>query len=301
MSRHTTGSLTVAALAASWGIIGIIVREVDAPPMAIVFFRVALAGLVVAAVLLLRRRRDLFRLRNRSQLALGVLLALHWSVYFAAIKETSVASAVLITYAAPIFMAILAAALLREHVPPVSLASLGISIGGIALITLSGGGGEEAVRPLGVALAVVAAVTYALLIVLTKKYLAEIDPITVVFWESVVATLVLLPGALIPDYSLDGTDVAYLVVLGVVLTGVSGILYLGALRFIPATTAGILAYVEPVSAALLAALLLGEELTTGIVIGGALIVAAGIAVVLRAPDPLAGAVEQPVPAGPRPT
>ena len=299
MSRHAAGSLTIAALAVSWGVIGILVRELDEmSAMAIVFFRVALAALAVAAVLLVTGRRDLFRLTTRAQLGLGLLLAFHWSVYFAAIQETSVASAVLITYAAPIFMAVLAAAMLREHVPPVSIAALAVSLGGIALITLTGGDGGEAVRPLGVGLAVVAAISYAVLIVLTKRYLARVDPVSVVVWECAVAAVVLSPAALLGDYSLDAVDAGYLVLLGVLLTGLSGVLYVGALRWIPATTAGILAYLEPVSAALLAAALLGEEITPAIVIGGALIVAAGVAVVLRAPDHLTGPVEQPLPAGP---
>ena len=44
MSRPTTGSLLIAGCATTWGIVGIIVREVDAPAMTIVFFRVALAA-----------------------------------------------------------------------------------------------------------------------------------------------------------------------------------------------------------------------------------------------------------------
>jgi drug/metabolite transporter (DMT)-like permease len=299
MPRHTAGSLTIAGCALSWGFISIIVRELDMPALAIVFYRDALTVGAIAAVLVVLRRRELFRLPTPAVLWLGVLLAAHWGLFFTAIKETSVASAVLITYAAPIFMALLAPILIREHVPAVSIGALAVSLAGIALITLSGGSGDEAVEPLGVVLAVLAAITYAFLIVLLKKYAANVDPVTVVLYEAIVASVVLSPAALLGDYSLGAREVGYLLLLGVLLTGLAGIVYVGALRWVPATTAGILAYMEPLSAAVLAAVLLGQALTAGIVAGGALIVAAGVAVVLRAPEPVAAALEEPVPAGGR--
>jgi drug/metabolite transporter (DMT)-like permease len=293
MSRHSLGSLIIAACALSWGTIGIVVRELDMPAMAIVFFRVLLSASAVAAVLLLAGRRDLLRFPGRAVAALGVLLALHWSLYFASIQETSVASAVLITYAGPIFMALIAPALIREHVPAVSIVALAVSAVGIALISLSGGDGGEAVRPLGVALALGAALSMALLIVLLKKYAAGSHPATVALHLDLSAAVVLLPAALAGDYELGTSDALYLLLLGSVLTGAVGVAYVAALRWVAATTAGILAYMEPVSAAVLAALLLGESLTVAIALGGALIVAAGAAVVLRAPEPIAVSAEQP--------
>ena len=90
MSRHTLGSLLIAGCALTWGFVGIIVREVELPALTIVFFRVALSSAAVALILLAVGRRDLLRRPPREVVALGVLLAIHWSLYFAAIKETSV-------------------------------------------------------------------------------------------------------------------------------------------------------------------------------------------------------------------
>jgi drug/metabolite transporter (DMT)-like permease len=292
--RHTLGSLLIAACALTWGFIGIVVREVEMPAMTIVFFRVALAAASVALILVVVGRRDLLRAPPRGVIVLGVLLAVHWSLYFAAIKETSVASAVLITYAAPIFMALLAPVLIREHVPAVSVVALGVSMVGITLISLSGGSGGEEVRVAGVALAVLAAITYAFLIVLLKRWGSEVHPMTVIVWQEGTASVVLVPSLFLASYDgVAGGDVGYLLLLGIVLTGVTGVVYVGALKWVPATTAGILAYMEPVSAAVLAALVLGEALTPAVIAGGLAIVAAGVAVALRTPDP-GGAVEEPV-------
>jgi drug/metabolite transporter (DMT)-like permease len=265
--------------------VGIIVREVDAPAMTIVFARVALAAAFLLVALPLVGRRELLRRPPWPVLVFGVLLAIHWSLYFEAIKETSVASAVLVTYSAPIFVSLMAPFLLGERVPPASVVALIVSVAGIALITLAGSGGGAEVRPLGIGLAVLAAITYALLLVLTKRYAADVEPVTLVCWEAIVAALVLAPAALLGGVVPSGVDVVYLVVLGVVLTGGVNIVFVGALRWVPATTAGILAYMEPVSGAILAAVLLGEELTAPVIIGGLAIVAAGVAVVRDAVEP----------------
>jgi drug/metabolite transporter (DMT)-like permease len=298
MSRHTAGSLLVASCALSWGVIGVIVRELPMPALTIVAFRVLLSALSVIAILVALRRWELFRPPPWPVFALGILLAGHWGLYFAAIKQTSIASAVLITYAGPILIAMLAPLLIGERVPAVSIGALGVSAAGIALISLSGGTGQAAVRPVGVALAVGAAISMAVLIVLLKRFSADVDPMTTVIYLDGTATALLWPALVFPHYHLSGGDFGYLLLLGVVLTGWTGVFYVLALRWVPATTVGILSYIEPVSAAVLASLLLGQRLTTAVIAGGAAIVAAGVAVVVMTPDPTPASPEEPVPAGP---
>jgi drug/metabolite transporter, DME family len=298
MSRHTAGSLAIAGVALSWGFISLIVRELEElPEQVVVFYRVGLSAAAIAAVLVLIRRTELMRMPPRPVLSLGVLLALHWVLFFAAINETSVASAVLVTYTAPVFMAMLSPVILAERLTRVTIGALAVSLAGTALIALASGEGGGEVTAHGVALALAAAVTMAFLIVLLKRFGAGTDPVTVVFYESLVATLVLLPFGIFESYDVSASDAAYLAILGVVLSGVVGVIYVAALRNVAATTAGILAYMEPVSAALLAALLLDEALTAGVIVGGIAIVAAGVVLVLRAPEPSPVAIEEPVAVG----
>jgi drug/metabolite transporter (DMT)-like permease len=294
VSRHTLGSLLVAACALTWGAIGIIVRELDLPPLVIVFFRVAIAGCAVTAGLLLARRGDLLRGLRPGLLVLGALLALHWGLYFAAIKQTSVASAVLVTYAGPIFMAGLAALVLGERITRTVVVALAVSVGGIVAITLSGGSGSGEVRAAGVALALGAAVTYAFLIVALKRQTAGTHPVTIVVFQMLGASLCLLPAALLADWHAGATEWGYLALLGIGLTACTGVVYVAAIRWVPVTTAGMLSYMEPVSAAVLAAVLLGEPLTAGVVAGGMVLVGAGVAVALQGGE-IAPPVEEPVP------
>ncbi|MEA2308487.1 MAG: hypothetical protein QOG41_982 [Thermoleophilaceae bacterium] len=301
MSTRSIGSAAIAACAAAWGGIGVVVRELDMPPLAIAFYQ-ELQGVAVAAVVALVWRPAALRPPRPAVVALGVVLALHFACLYGAIGETSVASAVLVTYSAPIMIAMLAPALLREHISRVTVVALGVSAAGVAVISFAGSDGGGAVHAAGIALALGAAVTYALFIVLLKRWTADVNPLTVVMWQAAAAALVLSPAAVAGGYSLGARELGYLALLGVAITGVTGVIYVLALRHVPATTAGILGYLEPLSAVVLAAAFLGENPTAWVIVGGAAIVAAGVIVVLEDPrteaEPVApvGATRTPMPA-----
>ena len=280
MSRRLLASAAIAACAASWGGIGIVVRELDMPTLAIAFFQ-ELQGALVAAAIALAVSRAALRPPRPAVIALGLVLAAHFACLFGAVRETSVASAILVTYSAPIMIAMLAPAVLGERVSRVAVGALGVSAAGVAAIALAGGEGGGAVRPAGVGLALLAAVTYAIFVVLLKRFTAEVSPLTVQMWQAGAAALALSPGALAGGYSLGGRELAYLALLGVLITGLTGVVYVFALRFVPATTAGILGYLEPLSAVVLAAAILDERVGAWTLIGGAAIVAAGVVAVVE--------------------
>jgi drug/metabolite transporter (DMT)-like permease len=106
----------------------------------------------------------------------------------------------------------------------------------------------------------------------------------------------LAPFALAADWGPARADWWWLVVLGVVMTGVLGAAFFALLNHLPAATFSVLTYLEPVSAVLVAWAFLDEVPTITMVVGGALVVAAGIMVVPRAAEPLV-APERSVPGG----
>lgn len=279
MSRRTTGSLAIAVCAAGWGAIGIVVREVHMPVLAVAFFQEALSSLVAVAAALVWRPAAL-RPPRPAVVALGVVLAAHFAALFGAVRSTSVASAVLVTYSAPIMIALIAPALLRERVSRASVVALAVSAAGVAGIALAGGHGGG-VHAAGVGLALLAAATYALFVVLLKRVTVDADPLGVVAWQAGAAALVLSPAALAGGYSIGAREAAFLALLGFVLTGLTGVVYVVAIRAVRATTAGILGYLEPLSAVVLSAIVLGERPSAWVAVGGAAIVAAGFVVVLE--------------------
>lgn len=278
-------NLSVAALAASWGLIGVVVKHVQLGATALVFYRVALAAAAIAAGCALARRLDLLRVpAARARLALvGAGLAAHWFLFFETIKLSSVAVALVLVYTAPLFLALLAPLALPERFSAVALAALVPGGAGLALVAFVGEGGGSA-RPLAVAVGLGAALTYALLVIGTKQLTLSLHPLAIAFWNYTTASLVLAPflatGRVVPRAG----EAGYLLLLGVVFTAASGFVYISLLRRVTAQAVGILAFLEPVSAALLAWLLLGESLSAGVVAGGVLVLAAGALVVLYEPS-----------------
>ena len=116
-------NLALAALAASWGFIAVLVAAVDLGAEALAFWRLALAAATLALVALATRRLD--RLApgagSARSRALGVVQGAHWLLFFEAVKHGSVALAVLTFYAAPLFIAVAAPFVLGERTSRVVL------------------------------------------------------------------------------------------------------------------------------------------------------------------------------------
>jgi drug/metabolite transporter (DMT)-like permease len=108
----------------------------------------------------------------------------------------------------------------------------------------------------------------------------------VVFAQSAfTAAVMLVPGLLAvgaAHYTFTGSDVLMAALLGLVTTAFSFSLFMHGLRYVRVQHASIIAYAEPVSAPLYALVFLGQVPSAWTVAGGALIVAAGVLVVLYA-------------------
>lgn len=292
-------NLAVATLAASWGLIAVIVRKVDLDAQVLVFYRLAFAALTLGVVALALRRLPLLRLdRHRGRVALiGVTLAAHWFLYFATIKLSSVAAAVLMAYLAPLAIALLAPLVLPEPRSRVAVVALVPAAAGVALVAL---GGEEggAVRPLALATGLLTAATYAALVLMTKRIAAEVPVLALSFWNYAVAAVAISPLLLSAERIVPtASELPSVLALGVVFTALSGYLYISFLRHVTAQAIGVLAYIEPVSAALMAWAFLDEALTWQVLTGGALVIAAGATVVFLEPSDAAAPEAAPVTPG----
>ena len=281
-----SAGLGIAAISAAWGTVGIIVKEVDLPAVAIVQARTAIAVPTLAVALLLGRRwlpGVAFHRRSLLRAALGgALVAAHWVCFFAAFKRAPVGTVLLITFLAPVFLAVAAPVLLGERVSRRTKIGLALGLAGSVLVV--GAPGGSGTTTAGLVLAFLAAVSYAGLVLMMKPVAEVHGGVRVALVEMSVAAVVLVPftltsGATAPD----AADWRLLLVLGVVETGIFLAIYYSCLARVPATEAGVLSYLEPAAGVLFGWWLLGEGLTVGTVAGGVLIVVAGV-VVLFGPD-----------------
>ncbi len=108
---------------------------------------------------------------------------------------------------------------------------------------------------------------------------------TIAFWTYSVAALAVSPFLLVSGRALpsSGREIGAVLLLGIVFAGLSGILYV-TFGHVTAQSAGILAFVEPVSASVLAWAILGQSLGVAVLVVGRLVLAGGVAVVVVEPE-----------------
>lgn len=268
-----------------FGLAGLFGKWLDLSPMVIVFGRVAFGSLVLGAILLLRRRPPEGSPPTGSKAdlwlfpGLGLLLAVHWTLFFLSVQVSTVAVGLLSYSSFPVFTVFLEPALTRRRLDPAALAFAGLCLLGVFLIVPRFSWTEGVFQ--GVVLGLGAGLTFALLSVLNRRLTARHDSIVIVFRQDFFASLALLPALFMVRPVLSAGDIGLLAFLGVVCTAGAHTLFIDGMRAISAQSASIIASLEPVYGIVMALAFLGEVPAPRTLLGGAIILAAATAVSLR--------------------
>ena len=275
--------LSLVVVCATWGTIPLLTRGIALPPAAIVLVRVWTGVLGLALVATVRRSDGTAARRptrpSPRALLVGPLLAVHWTAMFAGYQQAPADVVVFVVFLAPIGIALVAPRALGERLTKPTVTALAVAVGGFALTT---GPALDGARAVGVAWAALSAATLVVLVVVSKPLAEALGGFRLSRIELTGAGITLLPVVVLADWG--GTTSRQwlaLAVLGVVHTGIGVAVYLDALAKVPATSVGILGYLEPVAVVAFSWLFLADVPSITTVVGGALIVVAGM-LVLRA-------------------
>ncbi|MFE9774606.1 DMT family transporter [Streptomyces sp. NPDC005931] len=275
------GLLYLIVAGAAWGTAGaaasLVYRAGDMGPVALSFWRCA-TGLVLllAARLLLRRDRtavrEPFARSARKAGATGVGLAVFQTAYFAAVEATGLAVATVVTLGAgPVLIALGARVTLKERLGRGGLAAVVGALAGLVVLVL--GDGEAIVEPWGVLLALLSAAGYSAMTLLTRWWGRDggTDSSGTTVGAFAVTTLVLLPFAgaegLLPHTDEPGLLLCLLVYIATVPTALAYGLYFAGAAVVRSATVSVIMLLEPVGAAVLAVVLIGERLTAATLAG----------------------------------
>lgn len=207
--------------------------------------------------------------------------------YNVAIDRLPLGIALLIEYLAPVLVVLWVRFVRHEHVRPRMWAAVALAVVGLAVVSRAWNG--LAFDGLGVVMALLAAVCFAAYFLLGEHHVGFDDPLRVILWAFVVATVCMnlvrpiwttpdLPGTTsglgrFSDVSVDPwLVIGVVVVLGTVMPFFLGMV---ALRHLPATVVTVVAMLEPVIAVLIGWSWFRESLTPVQVVG-AVAVLAGI-------------------------
>ena len=213
----------------------------------------------------------------------GGSMALYNLAFFAGVKASGVAVGTAVAIGSgPVWAGLLQWLWTRRAPEAFWWAGTLLAVAGGALLASSGGTSPaQGLSAHGLALCLTAGFSYALYTLICQQLVAAASPTLVTRWVFTVAAAVALPVALASGgQSVSGAmGWAVVVYLGVVTTGVAYLLFSHALRHIAAATGVTLALAEPVTAFLLAILVVNERPALPAYAGGALVLAGLLVVV----------------------
>jgi len=240
----------VAAMLIS-GTIGWFVLVSGVSVIEVVFWRCVIGGLtlLVVCALLGYLRLDLLSW-TRLGLAMlsGVAIVGNWLLLFESYSRASIAISTAVYNVQPFMLVMLAAVFLGEKITVQKLAWLSVAfLGMLAIVTAHGDQPTGDDYLTGIALALGAALLYAIAALIIKR-LKAVPPHLMALIQVTTGALLLAP--LVPWNSLPATTSAWgaLVTLGVVHTGVMYVLLYGAIQKLPTALTGALSFIYPIAA-----------------------------------------------------
>lgn len=260
-----------------FGTIGIFVKYIPLPSSVIACAR----GFIGVAFLLLmsfiKKSKISFKdIKNNLLLLVisGAFIGINWILLFEAYRYTTVATATLCYYMAPIFVTIASPFILKEKLTIKK--GLCVFTALIGMVFVSGILGTDSlqINVPGILCGIGAAFFYACVILL-NKHIKDISSYDMTMTQLFVASGVILPYNLITaDVSTSDLGVMAIVcllIVGIVHTGFSYMIYFSSISSLKAQTVAIFSYIDPVIAIILSALILKEKMGLFGFIGAVLI------------------------------
>jgi drug/metabolite transporter (DMT)-like permease len=276
-SRERRGYLLAAAAAALWGMSGVISKHLfnaQMRPIELISVRTLIAALILVTYLAVSRPH-LLRIK-RSDIGYFALLgfiglAANQYAYYVALDLTSVAFALLLQYLSPLFLLGYGVIAKTETMTAGKLFAAFTAIAGCVLIVAGQSGGIGRTSLPGVLFAITSAACFAFYTRYGQIGLGRYDASTVLtyaFVFSALAWLIMRPVWTLPLASYSGTTWLFVVYLASFATVLPFAFYLSSLKHLEASRTNITSMLEPVVAAFLAWIWLGERMTSWQVIGG---------------------------------
>ncbi|MEK6717985.1 MAG: DMT family transporter [candidate division NC10 bacterium] len=279
-------------LCALWGgnMVAMKVGLQGVPPMATAGFRFLLAS--ISIVLFARVRRVSLTVERGlwpHLLALGALFVVQHGVFFLGLNLTSASRSAVFMFTQPVYTVLLAHFLVPgERLTPARAGGILLSFLGLLVVFGERLGGGNWGTLLGDGLVSAAAVGWALQSIYMKHLVSRTEPFVLTLYQMLIA----LPWFFLANwlfeprliYYVDARIALAFLYHGSLIAGLTFVAWTTLLRRLQVSQLSAFIFLTPISGVLLSRILLGDPLTPGLV-AGLILVAAGIAVVIR-PAPI---------------
>ncbi|MDQ4053158.1 MAG: DMT family transporter, partial [Actinomycetota bacterium] len=281
------GLTQVALAGVLWGTGGLALELVrDHVPMSVLTvsaWRMAIASAALVAVMAARQQWSpvaaLLRERPRQAVLVGLFTAGYQALYFASVATVGVSVATVVSLGlAPVLLTVAEAVHRRRRPEAATYAVLVAAVAGLVLVGAASGAGDTGPHPVaGVLAALGSGTAFALTAALGRGLANRTTPLALTTTTTTVGAMALVPLALVgggPLLTGSAATLGTLLYLGLVTMALAYALLYAGLRSVSGSAATIATLLEPVTAAVAAALVLGERLGVLGVLGTLLLLAA---------------------------
>ncbi len=283
MKNTKIAKFTLASTFAIWGTVGIFVKYIPLNSGLIAFDRSIVGMLFLILVKLCTKSQFNFSAIRKSLPLLcinGALLGFNWILLFESYNFTSVAISTICYNIGPIFVMLFSPIVFKEKLTVIKLLCIFSALFGI--VCVSGVFEESSVSVkdlIGILLGLSSATLYAVTVMINKK-IDKVDATDKAITQFASSAIVMFVYSLFvtnrEELSFSATTVVLLLLVGVIHTGVAYTLYFKTLPFVTSQNVAVFAYIDPVVAVALSALVLKEELSFFVVLGAVVIIASAV-------------------------
>ena len=266
--KNISGLLLATFFISTSGVLG---KYIALPTEVIIWFRASLA-MVFLYIFCRYKKIDLQIKSSKEYLPFfisGIFMAAHWITYFYALKLSNVALGVLSLYTFPIITALLEPLFLKVKFDPIYI-FLGLMVL-LGLYILVPNLSLESDQVKGILFGMFSALCYAIRILILKQHVANYNGTMLMFYQTVLITILLVPVLFFMDLSGLQSQFPYLILLALLTTAIGHGLMLHSLKFFSATTTTIISSLQPIFGIILAFFFLNEIPTINTFFGGGLI------------------------------
>ncbi|MBS3798455.1 DMT family transporter [Pseudoalteromonas sp. BDTF-M6] len=242
----------------------------------ITVYRTAVAAGALALLLGFQGQR--IRLNSRKDyaiaLGLGMIVGIHWVTYFAGMQLAGITIGIIAFFSYPVLTVLIEPLFHRQWPSAKDIVSALVVSMGIYLLVPEADLGNDVT--LGIVTGVFSALCFALRNIFQKRYFTHYSGPQTMFYQTLVAALMLCAFVEVPVAAIPERDLALLLLVAVIFTAAPHALFAASLRGLSATTAGLISCLQPLYATILAFMLLQERPDMATLIGGLMIVSAAL-------------------------
>jgi drug/metabolite transporter (DMT)-like permease len=271
-AQRSLGILGVTFATVAWGLVPLVLKEVEMPTMAFASYRLWLGVVIYGVALLVTGRRPSWRTIRVCALG-GVFFAADVSLSFNAFRLTTVANATIIGALAPVFIAIGASRWFGERFSTRDVLFMFASLVGVVLVALGSAGSPERslAGDLCAAAGTISWTSYWLYSKRVRKSVATLDYLSTVMLVAaicVTAVTALSGISLAPPH---GMDWVWVVLLAAIPGAIGHVMVAWSHGNVEAWLGSLITQGQPVVGSAAAWLLLGESLTLLTIVGGVIV------------------------------